>query len=50
MAKDKSWHSRYEIIKELGEGGNAIVYHVKSKIDNEEYALKELTVGGSEKR
>ena len=50
MGKNKSWHNIYEKINELGEGGNATVYRVKSKADNEYYALKELTVGGPEKR
>ena len=50
MGKNKSWHNIYEKINELSEGGNATVYRVKSKADNEYYALKELTVGGPEKR
>ena len=50
MAKQKSWNNYYEIIDELGEGGNAKVYRVKCKEDNEEYALKVLVVGGKEKR
>ena len=49
MAKQKSWNNYYEIIDELGEGGNAKVYRVKCKEDNEEYALKDLVVGGKEK-
>lgn len=49
MAKQKSWNNYYEIIDELGEGGNAKVYHVKCKENNEEYALKDLVVGGKEK-
>lgn len=49
MAKQKSWNNYYEIINELGEGGNAKVYCVKCKEDNEEYALKDLVVGGKEK-
>ena len=49
MAKQKSWNNYYEIIDELGEGGNAKVYRVKCKEDNEEYALKDLVVGGEEK-
>ena len=35
MAKQKSWNNYYEIIDELGEGGNAKVYRVKSKEDND---------------
>lgn len=50
MAKQKSWNNYYEIIDELGEGGNAKVYRVKCKEDNKEYALKDLVVGGKEKR
>lgn len=50
MAKNKSWQENYECIEELGEGGNAKVYHVKCKNNNEDYALKQLNVGGSEKR
>lgn len=49
MAKQKSWNNYYEIIDELGEGGNAKVYRVKCKEDNEEYALKVLVVGRKEK-
>ena len=49
MAKQKSWNNYYEIVDELGEGGNAKVYRVKCKEDNEEYALKDLVVGGKEK-
>lgn len=50
MAKQKNWRNDYEIIGELGEGGNAKVYRVKCKKNNKEYALKELVVGGKEKR
>lgn len=46
MAKAKSWESNYDILNELGEGGNAKVYHVKSKENGEEYALKQLYTGG----
>lgn len=49
MAKQKSWINYYEKLDELGEGGNAKVYRVKCKKDNEEYALKDLIVGGKEK-
>ena len=49
MAKYKKWKDKYEVLSELGEGGNAKVYHVKSKESNEVYALKELQVGGEEK-
>lgn len=50
MAKQKSWNNDYEKISELGEGGNAIVYHVKCKVDGQEFALKELATGGTEKK
>lgn len=49
MVKQKSWNNDFEKIGDLGEGGNAKVYRVKHKIDNKEYALKELNVGGKEK-
>ena len=39
MAKTKSWHSSYNTLNELGEGGNAKVYHVQCKDNEEEYAL-----------
>ena len=32
MAKQKSWNNYYEIIDELGEGGNAKAYRVKCRI------------------
>jgi serine/threonine protein kinase len=50
MAKSKKWQVNYEIISELGEGGNAKVYQVKSKDDGQEYALKDLVAGGREKK
>ena len=50
MAKHKSWHDNYENLGELGEGGNAKVYHVKCKNNKKDYALKELSVGGAEKK
>lgn len=50
MAKTKSWHSSYNTINELGEGGNAKVYHVQCKDNEEEYALKDLNAGGAEKK
>jgi len=50
MAKYKSWHDNYEIVSELGEGGNAKVYHVKCKKNSQDFALKDLTAGGAEKR
>jgi len=50
MAKHRSWHDNYEIISELGEGGNAKVYRVKRKDDNQDFALKDLVAGGAEKK
>ena len=50
MAKQKSWNNYYENLGELGEGGNAKVYHVKRKDDDKEFALKDLISGGKEKR
>lgn len=50
MAKYKSWQDNYENMGELGEGGNAKVYHVKCKGDNKDYALKDLIAGGNEKK
>lgn len=49
MKKNKSWHDSYETIIQLGEGGNAKVYHVRYKDNNKDFALKDLVVGGSEK-
>lgn len=34
--------SNYECLKKLGEGGNGIVYHLKEKSTNKEYAIKIL--------
>ena len=34
----------YEIIKELGKGGFGRVIHVKSKLDNKSYAIKEIII------
>ena len=45
----KTYCNKYEIIKELGEGGNAKVYSVKSKDDSNSYALKDLIINGKEK-
>lgn len=50
MAKTKNWHISYNTLKELGEGGNAKVYHVQCKDNEEEYALKDLNAGGAEKK
>ncbi len=50
MVKCINWQVDYENMGELGEGGNAKVYHVKCKADNREYALKDLVAGGNEKK
>lgn len=50
MGKSKGKHNKqkasiedkYEIVEEFGEGGNAIVYKVKDKASQNEYALKAL--------
>lgn len=43
MSKPKIFGERYEVIEELGEGGNATVYLVKDIITGKEYALKPFT-------
>jgi len=48
--KAMSWETKYEVIDELGTGGNAHVYLVKKLDDNEEYALKYLYNRSSEKK
>ena len=50
MAKQRDWESQFEKIEQLGEGGNAEVYRVKHNTTGQEYALKDLVNGGSEKR
>lgn len=45
----KTYCNKYKIVEELGEGGNAKVYHVKNKNDSCSYALKDLIVNGKEK-
>lgn len=50
MAKLNSWHNDFDNIEELGEGGNAKVYHVKEKSSNKEFALKELYNKSTEKK
>lgn len=50
MAKQRDWESRFEKIEQLGEGGNAEVYHVKDNTTGKEYALKYLINRGVEKR
>lgn len=50
MAKQRDWESQFEKINQLGEGGNAEVYHVKHNATGQEYALKDLVKGGPEKR
>ena len=50
MAKQRALESQFEKIEQLGEGGNAEVYRVKHNATGQEYALKNLVKGGSEKR
>lgn len=50
MAKQKSWQTKFEMLKELGEGGNAKVYLVRCIDNEEEFALKDLVVNTKEKR
>lgn len=50
MAKTRSWEKGYNNLNELGEGGNAKVYHVQCKDNDKEYALKDLIAGGAEKQ
>ncbi len=50
MKKLNSWHDNFDIIEELGEGGNAKVYHVKEKNTIKEFALKELYNKSTEKK
>lgn len=44
------WQNSFEIIEELGKGGNAKVFYVKRKLDGREYALKHLYNRNEEKR
>ena len=50
MGIQNSWHNIYDVIKELGEGGNAIVFHVNDKSTNKSLALKELYNKSTEKK
>lgn len=52
MAKGKTvtWETKYEMIKELGEGGNAKVFLVKDKKTSNDYALKTLYNKSEEKK
>ena len=50
MKKIKTWHSDFDEFEELGEGGNAKVYHVKEKNTFEDFALKELYNKSPEKK
>jgi len=43
MSRPKNFGERYEVIDELGEGGNATVYLVKKVSTGDEYALKPFT-------
>jgi hypothetical protein len=47
---NNSWHVLFDVIKELGEGGNAKVFHVKQKLDGYELALKHLYNRSEEKK
>lgn len=40
MSKQESWTTRYQMLRELGEGGNARVYLVKALIDRKNTLLK----------
>lgn len=50
MAKQNSWHKDFDVIEELGEGGNARVYLVKEKTTEKRLALKELYNKSTEKK
>jgi serine/threonine protein kinase len=50
MVKIKNWPKNFDIIGKLGEGGNAVVYHVREKCTGEEFALKFLTNKTQEKK
>lgn len=50
MKKPNSWHKDFDVVKELGRGGNAHVYYVKEKITSREFALKELYNKSKEKK
>lgn len=43
MSRPKKFGERYEVIDELGEGGNATIYLVKNVSTGNEYALKPFT-------
>jgi Serine/threonine protein kinase len=49
-SNQNSWHKCFDVIEELGEGGNAKVYLVKEKQTGKSFALKELYNKSSEKR
>ncbi|SLJ92140.1 MULTISPECIES: protein kinase domain-containing protein [unclassified Paenibacillus] len=46
----KDWEDRFDVIRELGMGGNAKVYHVIRKLDKSEFALKHLYNKNEEKK
>lgn len=50
MKGKQKWCDRFCKIKELGNGGNATVYHVKELSTKKEFALKELTYITKEKK
>ena len=43
MAKTRSWEKGYNNLNELGEGGNAKVYHVQCKDNDKEYVFRRLS-------
>lgn len=46
----KSWENSFEVLEELGEGGNGKVYHVRKNDTGEAYALKQLEFNTAEKK
>ncbi len=50
MAKQPQWQVTYDSIEEIGEGGNAKVFHVEEKATHQQFALKELYNRNSEKK
>lgn len=48
--KAQPWEDRYELCEDLGEGGNASVFHVREKSTGKEFALKQLVQKSTEKK
>jgi len=48
--KLRKWQKKFDVIGQLGRGGNAAVYHVREKNTNKEFALKELYNKNKEKK